>query len=451
MTSTSLPILDSPAKENSPAQGMLDPRTYDRALGCVHCGLCLPACPTYTQTHHEADSPRGRIQLMRGLADGVIDLTDSVKHHLDLCLDCRACETACPSGVVYHELIEETRAKLLEKRLVPSSASPLMRFLFFHVFTHPTRLKLLLLPARILQNLHLYPIISKLAGLLPPRWRKMEQMLPAHGPLWPASLPAVTSPRATGASPAPSRRIGFLPGCIGSVMFESVNRQAVELLAAGGAEVVVPPSQVCCGAIHHHNGDWEHARALARRNIDAFEGVDLIATTIAGCGAMLHEYDHLLRDDPQYAQRAKSFAAKVRDISQVLLDLPLPEPRFPINQNVTYHDACHLLHAQKVSAAPRKLLARIPGLRITPLPESDICCGAAGTYNLTQPQMAGDLAHRKLQNIAATGAKTCVTGNVGCAMHIQSQARSLGQPLRILHPVELLHRSIFGQSKSDPV
>lgn len=440
----------------------LDPRTFQRGLSCVHCGLCLPACPTYTQTLNEADSPRGRIQLMLGLADGRIPLTETAQQHLDLCLDCRSCESACPSGVVYHELIEETRAKL--KCESPRTFSTrLMELLFLHLFTDPDRLRLVLLPARILQKLGLYNLLRKIGlfKLLPDNFRKMEQMLPPDGPLWPKALPARS--RAGGmdvlmnsldpynaSHSRPKLRVGFLPGCVGSVMFETVNRQAVELLAAAGADVLVPPAQTCCGAIHHHCGHHVPAMDRAKRNIDAFlpihgEQVDVIATTIAGCGAMLREYDHLLRDDPAYADRARTFASRVRDISEVLLDLGLPAMHHPVNETITYHDACHLLHAQKVAAPPRRLLASIPGLKIIPLGESDICCGAAGTYNLTQPAMATDLAARKISHIEETRTTTCATGNVGCAMHLQSESRARGKNLTIVHPVELLHRAVFGR------
>jgi glycolate oxidase iron-sulfur subunit len=280
----------------------------------------------------------------------------------------------------------------------------------------------------------------------------MEQMLPASGPLWPKkmeeveeSFPSLHSCTQHSSSPS----IGFFPGCIGSVMYDSVNRQAVELLAACGANVRVPRALGCCGAIHHHSGEHHPAMEMARRNIDAFcptdgPAVDFIATNIAGCGAMLREYDHLLRDDPKYAARAKQFVAKVRDISEMLAELTLPEMRFPVNETVTYHDACHLAHAQKVTLAPRTLLARVPGLKLVSLSESDMCCGAAGTYNLTQPEMSARLAERKLSNIAATGADICVTGNVGCAMQIQSESAARGQHLRVVHPVELLHRAVFG-------
>ena len=381
---------------------------------------------------------------MLGMASGTIDATESVRHHLDLCLDCRACETACPSGVVYHELIEETRAKLNASATL-SGQDRLMRWLFFNVFVHPTRLKLALLPARVMQKVGLYGLLRRvgLFKLLPQKLRKMEQMLPSQGDLWPRRMASCT--RVTG-----KRTIGFLPGCIGSVMFSEVNRKAVELLAECGADVIVPPAQVCCGAIHHHNGVNEPAEDLARRNIDAFlphdgSGVEFITTCIAGCGAMLREYDHLLRDDPKYALRAKEFSRRVRDISEVLAELGRPPMKHPVDVTATYHDACHLAHAQKVTSAPRKLLGSVPGLKLVALPESDMCCGAAGTYNLTQPQMSTQLAGRKLRNIRSTGATLCITGNVGCAMQIQSQAQTEGMDLRVAHPVEVVHRAVFAR------
>jgi glycolate oxidase iron-sulfur subunit len=447
-----------PEKHSKGAPALqLDPRTFDRALSCVHCGLCLPACPTYTQTFHEGDSPRGRIQLMRGLAEGVIEPTESVRQHLDLCLDCRACETACPSGVVYHELIEETRERL-NRDVKLTLQGRFMQWIFFHVFIYPTRLKLALLPARLMQRIGLYGLMRRIGlfKVLPAQLRKMEQMLPATGKIWPRRLPERMWARKEPGGPInPDTRkiVTFFPGCIGSVMFEKVNRQAVELLNACGADVRIPRAQVCCGAIHHHNGHWEPAKEFARRNIDALIGAgmetpSLIATNIAGCGAMLKDYDHLLRDDPQYAERAKLFSSRVRDISQVLEELGLPEMTHPLNLTITYHDACHLAHAQRVTAAPRKLLAKIPGLKLVPLAESDMCCGAAGTYNLTQPAMARDLAERKLRHIAASGAGVCATGNVGCAMHIQSEAEAHGNSIDVVHPVELLHRAVFGGGES---
>jgi glycolate oxidase iron-sulfur subunit len=260
----SLPVLENPTAAEASLK--LDPRTYDRALSCVHCGLCLPACPTYTTTGHEADSPRGRIQIMRGLADGAIQPTDSLVHHLDLCLDCRACETACPSGVVYHELIEETRARMAQGKAL-TLQDRFMRWMFFNIFIKPTRLKIALLPARMMQKMGLYALLRKIGlfNLLPLQLRKMEQMLPDDGRLWPARLPEkIAAQRVRKAT------VGFFAGCIGSVMFDEVNRKAAELLSACGADVITPRTQDCCGAIHHHNGAHHPAEELARRNIHVF-------------------------------------------------------------------------------------------------------------------------------------------------------------------------------------
>lgn len=452
----------------SPTSLKLDPRTYDRALACVHCGLCLPACPTYLQTGHEAQGPRGRIDLMRGLSDGRVAPTAMVRHHLDACLDCRGCETACPSGVVYHELIEQTRQRLeAYSRQHPSPSTDsqgVLRWIARHVLTHPTRLKLAVLPVRLLQRAGIYEWLRRLRvfDLLPPSLRQLERMLPAAGPLWPPSLPehsgasgfdalvnVLSNSPARPAAPAkPRLSIGLFAGCMGSVVCDQVNRQAIALLTASGADVHCPGQQVCCGAIHVHGGAADQARELARRNIDLFlnngRHLDFIVTTIAGCGAMLHEYDLLLRDDAAYRERAAQFVHKVRDISQLLCELPLPPLRHAVDLTVTYHDACHLAHAQKVTAAPRALLGRIRGLRIVPLAQSDLCCGAAGTYNLTHPQMAAELADRKLDNIAASGAEVCVSGNPGCTLHLAARARQRGQDLRIVHPVQLVYQAVFG-------
>jgi len=418
----------------------LEQKTYDRALDCVHCGLCLPACPTYTENGLEADSPRGRIYLMKGLADGKIQPTETVTNHLDLCLDCRACETACPSGVVYHELIEESRVKLSTKKRT-RMMDRLVHGVFFHVFTKRRRLKLLLLPARIAQKLGLGRIIEKLGRLLPVQLEKMQSMLPPDGPLWESNLNKFYP--ATPHDGVKRGTVGFFSGCVGSVLFQQVNRQTIALLNHAGCDVTVAPLQTCCGAIDHHGGRLEPAKCYARKNIDAFD-TDYIVNNIAGCGAMLKDYAHLLRDDPNYAQRARDFTNRVRDISELLPQLEMPQPPHPIEQTITYHDACHLAHAQKVTKPPRQLLGTIAKLQMMDLVESDMCCGAAGTYNLSQPIMARKLAERKLQHIIQTGAKTCVTGNVGCAMHIQSEAKRLGVDLKVVHPVSLLYEAYFG-------
>jgi len=407
----------------------VDKRAYDRSLACVHCGLCLPACPTYLETGNEADSPRGRIQLVRGLADGRIQPTNIVREHLSLCLDCRACETACPSNVIYHEIIEEARVRLAE-RFGSDKPTGLTRWLIFNVVTRPERLKGAVAAARLLRTVGL-------DRLLPSNLRGLIRAIPA-GRAWPTALPK-------SAGSGTKAKVALFSGCVGSAMFDSVNRKAMELLAASGAQVFLVPLG-CCGAIHYHAGQRPPAEQLARQNIDAVEklGVDFIASTVAGCGAMLREYDLILRDDPNYSAKAKDFANRARDITEVLATLGLPPMKNAVNLTATYHDACHLAHAQKVKSPPRQLLAQIPGLKLVPLHESDLCCGAAGAYHLTHPDMARDLAARKLKNIRHTGASLCIAANAGCALHLQSQSTAAGEKLTIVHPVDLLHAAVFG-------
>ncbi len=413
----------------------LSTRTYSRALDCIQCGLCLPGCPTYTQSGLETDSPRGRIRLIKAAADGRIELADPAAQHLDLCLDCRSCETACPSGVVYHELIEAARVHLDAGR--PRRWSDqIVEWFFYRVFAFPKRLRAALFPVRLLQRVGLWRAALWLGEkLLPDRLAKMAQMLPKQGMLWPRSPAQRHAPQG-----AHQMTVGYFTGCIGSVIQPRVQRCTIELLQYLGCEVVAPRTQCCCGAIHHHGGRLDPARAMARQNIDAFEGLDAVVTDIAGCGAMLKEYARLLDDD----DRALRFAERVCDISQLLETLRLPIPKHPVAMHATYHDACHLVHGQGITAAPRRLLRMIDGLKLMEMCESDICCGSAGTYNLTQPDMSRKLAERKLAHIRETGCGVCITANVGCAMQIESVARQAKMKLQVLHPVELLHRAYLG-------
>jgi glycolate oxidase iron-sulfur subunit len=373
--------------------------------------------------------------------------------------------------VVYHELIEETRARLAARRKQDATLTDrLVEAMFLRVFTRPTRLKMALLPARLLQRIGVWSWLSRsrLAAALPEKLRKMQQMLPPRGPWWERKLRpyysaqgAAGGPDNAAATPPPKARVGFFAGCIGSVLFQEVNRQTIDLMRLAGCEVFVPPTQACCGAIHHHAGRTHQAEAMARANIDAFlplghrgaaehaapehaRPLDYVTTNIAGCGAMLKDYAHLLRDDKAYAERAREFVSRVRDVNELLVRLNPPRPRHALPRRVTYHDACHLAHAQKVTQPPRELLSWIPRLEVALLRESDTCCGAAGTYNLTQPGMAQALAERKIRHLEATGAGTCVTANVGCAMQIQSEAARLGVRLEVVHPVTLLHEAYFG-------
>jgi glycolate oxidase iron-sulfur subunit len=422
---------------------------YDLLLDCVHCGLCTSACPTYVETGDENDSPRGRIYLMRAVTDGRIDLTPRVERHLELCLDCRACETACPSGVQYGRLIEPFRVAMAEAAGRDSAVADkhndwFHRRILFGLFPDRDRLRKALWPARIAQRLGVIRLlqVTRLARLLPVELRRMIDMLPPprknDGPL-PEFLPAVGRRRAT---------VALFIGCIGDAMFRHVNWATARVLQQNGCDVHVPPSQACCGAIHFHAGAGEPARELADQNRAAFpvDRFDAIVNNVAGCGSMLKDCGHHWPDAAQ-ADRAR-WSAKVRDVNEFLAELGLVPPEGAIPAVATYHDACHLLHAQKVSAAPRELLAQIPGLELRDLAETELCCGAAGTYNLTEPEMSARLSRRKLANIRATGARVCITSNAGCTLQIAREAREQGLELAVLHPMELLDASYRGVTPS---
>jgi glycolate dehydrogenase iron-sulfur subunit len=399
---------------------------YDKFLDCVHCGLCLSACPTYVELGTEMDSPRGRIYLMKGLEDGTLPLTPDVARHLDLCLGCRACETACPSGVRYGELIESARA-FVEEQHRRSLWDGLRRRMITWVFPHPDRLRLLLLPVRLLE------LTGVLAALRP--MSHLAAMLPRLGS-WeaaPAMVPATGVER---------QHVGFVAGCVAQVLFADTNRATLRVLARNGCRVSVPARQTCCGALYLHAGARRAALDCARRNLDTFAPhLDAIVVNAAGCGAMLKQYGELLAEDPVYAGRARAFSAKVRDVTEFLAALPLVPPKHAMPARVTYHDACHLAHGQGVREAPRWLLQQIPGLELIELTDADTCCGSAGSYNLTEPDLARRLGDRKAAHIGATGAACVAVANPGCVMQIQAALRRAGFAASVVHPVELLDRA----------
>jgi glycolate oxidase iron-sulfur subunit len=414
---------------------------YDDLLQCVHCGFCLPTCPTYAELGQEPDSPRGRIYLIKSLADGRLALTDSVAGHLSLCLDCRACETACPAGVRYGHLIEAARAEIERQRPGSALRRLVRRVAFARLLPSPRFLAMLAAGLRLYQRSGLQRLVrtSGLLRLLPPTLAASEALLP---PLPPAAgrapLPAVT--RARGPRRA---RVALLRGCVQDVVFRAENEATVRILARNGAEVLVPRAQTCCGALHAHAGDPDAARALARANIAAFEAarVDHVIVNAAGCGAHVKAYGHLFRDEPAWASRAAAFARTVLDVTEFLARAPLAAPLGPLPLRVTYHDPCHLGHGQKVRAAPRALLGAIPGLEVVDLVEADMCCGSAGIYNLTEPAMARRLLARKIDHVAATGAAAVVTANPGCILQIVAGVRARGLPMEVLHIVEILDRA----------
>ena len=411
---------------------------YDKFLDCVHCGLCTAACPTYLETGDENNSPRGRIYLMRAVTDGRIPLSATVSRHLDLCLDCRSCETACPSGVEYGRLIEPFRVDM--RRQAGAAPGWFERWILYGLFPYPARLKWALAPARIMQRLKLDRIVESLGllKLLPEKLRRMQRLLPPlkpRGPELPEVLPAVGEQRA---------RVALFTGCVADAMFPHVNHATARVLQLNGCEVVVPSGQACCGAIHYHSGAGEQALDLAEQNVAAFdaESVDAVIINVAGCGSMLKDYAHAAQElrpqDAALTQRLGAFADKVQDVAEFLSQLGLRKPSKPIAIKATYHDACHLAHAQQIREQPRSLLSQVPGLEMTPLAESDICCGAAGSYNLMEPAMADRLGARKRRHIEATGAEAVICGNAGCTLQIASELRRQGHDIPVLHPVEVL-------------
>lgn len=410
---------------------------YRRYQECVHCGLCTASCPTYVETCDENDSPRGRIYLMRAVADGRLEMGPGVRKHLELCLDCRACETACPSGVQYGRMIEPFKIALQKSATSGEKTSLLQRLILHHLFPYSGRVKLALAPARLLQRIGALDWAERvgLTRLLPPSLRRMQAMLPkltSRSVRLPEVLPPIGPRRA---------RVALFLGCVADAMFPETNAATARVLQHNGCEVVIPPTQACCGAIHYHSGVEEPALELARRNLAAFplDEVDAIIVNAAGCGAMLKDYAHILPAAEHDA--AERFTAKVKDISEFLMALgPIP-PRNPLPMKVTYHDACHLCHAQQIRSQPRALLAMIPGLQLVPLEESEICCGAAGTYNLTQPEMSERLGRRKMDHIEATGAEMVVTGNVGCILQIARKIKERDRRMEIAHPIDLLDRA----------
>lgn len=405
---------------------------------CVHCGLCLAYCPTFSELGTEMDSPRGRIFMIKALAEGRMTLTDPTVEHLSLCLDCRACETVCPAGVPYGRLIEAAKAEI-ERRRPGGTLRRAFRWLNFGMLLgKPAALRAAAVGLRIYQASGLQSLVRR---------RGLVKLLPGTLPAWEALLP--TLPRAADRAPLPALiaaegerrgRVAMLTGCVQSVVFGAHNRATARILARNGWEVVVPRTQGCCGALNAHGGDHARALEMAMKTIAVFETAraDAVVVNTSGCGAHMKAYGALLAADPAWAERARRFSATVRDISELLATAPLRGPLRPVRMTVTYHDPCHVVHGQKIRKEPRALLAQVPGLTLVDLPESDWCCGSAGIYNLTQPEMAARLLARKVGHVESTGAQAVVTANPGCILQIQQGLRERGRDVAVLHLVEIL-------------
>ncbi len=437
LTSSEIPGFDT---KNPP-----DPKLID---ACVHCGFCLSTCPSYRVIGKEMDSPRGRIYLMDAINEQDAPLNEVISQHFDTCLGCLACVTACPSGVQYDKLIASTRPQV-ERNIPRSFADKLLRTLIFNLFPYPNRLRPLLLPIFLYQKLGFQQLMRQ-SGVLKkvaPRLAAMDSILPKITPeSFRDNLPDVIA-----AQGEKRYRVGVILGCVQRLFFSPVNEATVRVLTANGCEVVIPKSQGCCAALPEHQGQTKQAHALAKQMIDSFEntGVDAIIINAAGCGHTLKEYGHILADDAEYAEKAKEFSNKVKDAQEFLENVGLTAELSPLTDDeeltVVYQDACHLLHGQKISAPPRELLKKIPGVRLREPLDAALCCGSAGVYNMLQPEIADELGQQKVENLLNTGAELIASANPGCSLQIKKHLELQGKEMILRHPMELLDLSIRGE------
>lgn len=430
----------------------------DKLLACIHCGLCLEACPTYVATGDENDGPRGRLYLMRAVGEGrLASDSSSFERHIDRCLGCRACEQVCPAGVEYGQLLEAARGELFQSGKTRGFSYGLLRLVLKHVWLHPARLKFVFALARMSRDAGLARLLLK-TGIARLFSRQVEfglALLASSAPRLVTGHNQTDGITDASATPVPRDQTMLFTGCVGAGLFSRVNRATRRVLEANGFRVETPGEQVCCGALHAHAGDLEGARILARRNIKAFDGSDQspIITNAGGCGAMLASYGHLLTDDEAFAKPAAQFSGRVRDVSQQLetveplqtappptgrQSVPGSQPGSSADARVTYDASCHLLYGQHAGEAPLKMFGSLPGVNFARLEGSERCCGGAGIYNLLEPELSRTVLDEKLRNIQATGAKVLATGNPGCQMQIGAGAILSGLDLTVCHPVELL-------------
>jgi glycolate oxidase iron-sulfur subunit len=427
-----------------------DVPSFDIIRSCVHCGFCLPTCPTYRLTSRERSSPRGRIWLMKAVTEGRMDLMDPIfDYEMSFCLNCRACEAVCPSGVEYGKILEASRAQLERASNgggVKERAAKALTFGF--LFKDMRRLRAASHGLKLYQRTGVQSAVRKSGVLRLLGLAEQEAMLPRasdeflvpQGQTWPAQGPA-------------RGRVALFTGCIMSTAYAEVHMATVRVLTRNGYDVTAVNDQTCCGALHVHGGDMDGGRELARRNIDSFDldRYDAVIINAAGCGAALKEYDHLLHGDPEYAERARQFSAKVRDITEFLVEAELREAPGSLPMRVTYQDPCHLAHAQRISAQPRQLLEAIPDLEVVEMPEAALCCGSAGVYNVIHPQAASELGNRKVDNALSVSPEVIVSANPGCMLQIQGILRNRGLDVEVLHIVELLDRAYqAGETAHEP-
>lgn len=426
---------------------------YDELMKCMRCGFCLPTCPTYIQTNQdEAASPRGRIALMKGVVDGLIEPDQDFQDQLDLCLGCRACEPVCPSGVKYGHLLEDARDVLTQSTSFSLTEKLVRNVTFDRLFPNQDRMRQANSLLRFYQKSGMQKLVraSNALKILPGNLEAMESILPEVPP----SAMLKQRPEHINATSSPKKKVAFFSGCLMDTMFATTNDSTLTLLTEAGCEVSIPKGQGCCGALHAHGGEKASAKELAKRNIEAFEKVeaDVIVTNAGGCGALLCEYDHLLKDEPEWVERAKGFAAKVKDFSEVLVELSFHEDKelaLP-DHTVTYQDSCHLRNVMKTSTAPRKLLQSIDGLTFNEMKDADHCCGSAGIYNITHSDMANQILDFKMQRVKETAADTIITANPGCLMQMKLGVKreGLDDSMQAVHLADLLVEALKHGEKS---
>lgn len=421
----------------------------DKYSVCVHCGFCLEVCPTYQELGNENESPRGRVYLIKQAAEGVLPLDSAVIDPVFNCLDCRACETVCPSGVQVGALIEEARGQVYHSGRSTGAKRAFENLFLRGIFPHPKRLRMMGKWMRFYQKSGARKLVHKsgLLNVLPKHLQDMEAVLPDI----PAQAALVSLPeRIPAQGPVKKGTAALFTGCVMDVMFSDINRATARVSTRNGLEVVVPKDQICCGALQVHAGDRDQAREMARHNIDVFleSDVDYVVINAAGCGAALKEYPELFRDDAVYYEKAERFSGKVRDISELLVEVGFEAPQGRVERTITYHDACHLCHAQKVRSQPRQILRSIPGLNLIEMQDSERCCGSAGIYNITHPEMAGNLLETKINNVPDE-AEAIAMGNPGCMLQIKVGVERHKEDLEVLHTIELLDLAYQREAKSN--
>ena len=447
-----MPAAEQNTPNSSPALDFKNPPDQKTIDACVHCGFCLATCPSYRVIGKETDSPRGRIYLMNELNKGEIPLSPSTVEHFDSCLGCLACATACPAGVDYGELIAATRPQI-ERNHPRPWVEKLFRQLLFSTFPYPRRLRLLLRPLALYQRMGLQSWLRQselLETLLPQPLVAMESLAPqitsaAFKDTWPEVIPAQGETR---------YRVGMILGCVQRVFLPEVNAATIRVLTANGCEVIIPKSQGCCGALSQHQGQESQAQDLARQTMDAFanENLDAVLINASGCGHTLKEYGQILAEDPDYSDRAQSFADQVQDVQEFLDAVGLTTPLAPLQSEplaVVYQDACHMLHGQKIQEQPRRLLKKIPHLEIRDPADAALCCGSAGIYNILQPEVGDELGRQKVRNLCNTKATVIASANVGCNMQLRKHLALQDQEVPVLHPMQLLDYSIRSVALSD--